>query len=99
MEKTLLKEYAKLREKIADLEKTEKILKEAIIKDMEKNKLEKLESEFGNFTKAARKVWSYSKKVLKLEEEVKLKKIEEQEKGVAKMSETVYLVFKQNNEE
>ncbi len=94
MEKTLLKKYVSIRAKREAIEKEENAIREEILLEMQKNKLEKVESSFGNFTVGSRKTWSYSPKVTNLEEKVKVAKFKEQERGIAKASETNYLLFK-----
>ncbi len=99
MEKTLIKKYSNLRLKIKELEEQEQELRVEILDEMDKNKLDKVESEYGNFTVGRRKTWVYSKKVEALEERVKIAKYKEQEEGVAESKETQYLVFKAQNDE
>lgn len=53
------------------------------------------DTEFGKATVARRSYYTYSDAVTKLEEEVKLKKVEEVEKGVAEESVTEYILFKE----
>lgn len=93
MQKELLKEYVTLDSKIKTLENERQLLREAIVSGMKAEKTEKLETAFGSFTVAARSVWKYSKKILAMEEKVKIAKTVEQEKGTAKKSITEYLVY------
>ena len=94
MDKKTLKRYAEVREAIKELEAKEAEIKSEIVEDMQKNKLDKVESDFGMFTLASRKSWKFSDKVVALEEKLKIAKFTEQEKGIAKSSETTYMVYK-----
>lgn len=95
MDIELLKDYASLKRQMAALEEQEKVLKVAVMAELEKNKLDKAETEFGRFSLATRKNYSYSGKVEEMEEKVKLAKLKEVEKGVARVNETHYLLFKE----
>ena len=97
MEKELLKRYATIKDKMRQLQDEELFLKEQILSDLKKNKLAKVESNFGNFTICTRYNWEYTDKVTTLEEKIKLAKLKEQEKGIAKATETNYLLFKPNS--
>ncbi len=76
-------------------EKIEKVNAE-IVADMKSRKVLKEESTWGKFTLASKKNYKYSKKVVDLEDKVKILKHEEVEKGIAKVVETNYLLFKIN---
>lgn len=94
MKKTKLQMYAELRAEIKGLETRESDLKMEIVKEMEAESLDKVESDYGNFTIGRRKTWSYSDKVAQIEEKLRIQRFTEQEKGIAKSSETPYLIFK-----
>jgi len=98
MQKELLKKYADLRAKREALEAEEDELKAEIVKDMQKNKLKKLESEFGVFTVATRTTYKYTGKIKELEEKVKLAKLKEEEQGKAEASETTHLRYTPKSE-
>jgi hypothetical protein len=89
------KEYALIKATIAELEAKEKALKPEILALMEDDKVT---TDFGNFTKAKRISWTYSPKLEKLEEDLKVKKHEEEERGIAVATEKEYLLFKPNKE-
>ena len=89
----LYKEYASLKlekdlieERISDINK-------AIVEDMGSRKVLKEESDFGKFTICTKKSYKYSAKVTLLEEKIKVEKFKEQEKGIAKLSESHYLLY------
>lgn len=91
-----LKKYAALRSKIEALQNEELELKAEILEYLQKQKLEKVESDYGKFTVASRRNYKYSDRVAELEEKVKMAKDKEVQKGIAKESITNYLVFKSN---
>lgn len=94
MQKELLSKYVKLEEKFKSLEEEKKLLREEIVEDFKKNKLEKVESDWGSFTICEKKSWKYSDKIKSLEDKVKIAKDKEQKKGIAEMSTSEYLLFK-----
>jgi len=98
MQKELLKKYAALRAKREALEAEEAEMKSLIVEDMQKNSLDKIESEFGMFTVCVKTSYKYTDKVKELEEKVKLAKIKEEEQGKAKASETSYLRYTPKSE-
>ena len=75
------------------------LVKEKILVGMQNNKEIKAEYAFGKFALATRKSYTYSPKITDLEEKVKLAKLKEQEKGLAKVKETPYLIFKENKDD
>lgn len=87
-------EYAEVKRKIASLQETEELLKIAVLDEMQSNQVVKEEFEFGKFSLASNKIWKYTSKIDDLDEKLKLAKIREQEKGIAKAKETKYVVFK-----
>lgn len=94
---TLFQEYVDLKTKINELLEKEGEMKEAIIAQMGKDKVTKVESEYGKFTIASRKAWQYSDKVEELSEKLKMVKHKEEERGIAKIkSINPYLVWTTN---
>lgn len=96
MDKTLLKQYVSLDHKFKELEEQKSLLREQIIADFRKNKIEKVDSDYGSFTICQKKNWKYSDKIVLLENKVKIAKNREQEKGIAVISLTDYLMYKTN---
>lgn len=94
MQNNIYKEYADIKFQTKALELREAELKKAILNDLKSQKLNKVESEFGNFTVASKNKYTYSKKIQKLEEDLKIKKNEEVEKGNAKVEVTEYIMYK-----
>lgn len=95
MDIQLLKDYAEIKRQKASLEEQESILKIAVIAELEKYGKTKEDTVFGKFSIATRKNYKYSEKIELLEERVELAKIKEREKGVAEITETSYLLYKQ----
>lgn len=94
MQKELLKQYASLEIKFKLLEEEKKLLREKIVEDFNKNKIDKMETDYGSFTICEKKTWIYSKKVKTLEDKVKIEKDKEQKKGIAEISLSKYLLYK-----
>lgn len=91
--KKIYEEYAQLDADIKALEAKRTAIKIKIISAMEKDGIEKEVTELGSFTRATRTSYKYSEAVEKLAEHLKLAKVKEEQKGVAKSSETHYLVY------
>lgn len=96
MDKKSLQAYAKLQAQIKELEGKRDSTKIAILEAFEKEGIEKQETTFGTFTRAHKTTYSYSDKIDIMVEKVKLAKIREEEKGIAKVSKSEYLVFTKN---
>lgn len=97
MQAKLLKEYHLIEEEYKLLEEKRRRLREKIVISLKKDGVDKVESDFGSFTIAHRLSWVYSKAIGKIEEKLKIAKTKEQQKGLAKSSETEYLVYKPVN--
>jgi len=95
-----LEKYATIKEKIQALTEEEAVLKKIIIEDMQKSKVEKVESTFGKFTVAkGRMTWEYSDVLKKKSEDIKLRQVKEQQKGTATVVYGLpYLIFTPLNE-
>lgn len=87
------KEYAAIMAKISDLEKERDELKGVLIEKLKDEPENKKKFDWGNFTLAFRKNWSYSDKVKAMEEKVKIAKDKEQKKGIAKATVTEFVMF------
>lgn len=98
MEK-LLKEYAEVREEREKIEALESKIKDKILDAMKKDDAVKVEADFGTFSRATRLSWTYSKAVVKKEEDLKILKEKEQKKGIAKSTATEYLAFRKPSKE
>lgn len=94
---TLFQKYANLKQQINALIEQEGELKEAIINNLQLNKLAKVDSEFGKFTIASRKSYVYSEKVEEMSEKLKIAKHKEEESGKATIkSINPYMVWTPN---
>lgn len=78
-----------------DLEVKEKALKDSLLAEMKKVHHEKEETVYGTFTISRRSSYTYTPAVKALEEEVKMRKDEEQKRGLATESVTEYILFKE----
>lgn len=90
----IYKEYADVRHELEVLETKRDYLKNEILRDLKRQKVDKVEGEYGKFTVCQKKNWIYSKKLSALEENLKIQKVEEQEKGIAKAEVTEYITYK-----
>lgn len=96
MQKKLLMEYALLESQYRALEQKRDALRENIVKMFHKEGVDKLEDPtLGMFTIGRRTSWTYTKAVQKIEEKLKIAKKTEQQKGLAKASDTEYLLYKE----
>lgn len=92
------RQYSAVMSQIKLLEEERDTLKREIVDTLEKDGTEKVETEWGKFTVAHRTSYQYSDKVDKIVERLKIAKIREEEKGIAKATETKYLVYTLNKE-
>ena len=92
-DKELLKEYALICAKEKQIVGKKAELK-AMIEDQLPQESGSFKSPFGKFTMVGTKKWNYTPSVTRLEEDLKILKIEEQESGVAKAEEKFGLRFK-----
>jgi len=88
-----LKQYATLQSQIRDLELQRDALKEVIMDSLHKERLDKVESDYGKFTLSHRVSYTYSEKIEKMNERIKLAKVREEENGTAQERITEYLTF------
>jgi len=86
-------EYAVIDSQIKQLTEKKEVLKLLILGDMYNQKLEKKDSEFGKFTIAKIKKWTYPDKVLELEEKFKTAKAKAESNGDATYEEQDSLRF------
>ncbi len=89
----LYKEYAVLKAEQHLLEDKISEVNKKIVEDMASRETSESDTVWGKFTIATKKRYEYSDKVADLEERVKLAKLDEQERGKAKVVESNYLVF------
>ena len=89
----LFADYAKLDAESRAMEVRKVLLKLEILAKMHQEKMEKAETLYGKFTIGSRLVWTYSAKINKLTESLKMAKIKEEQKGTAKHTTSEFLVF------
>lgn len=86
-------EYAELKMEIAELEAKCDALKPELLEQIPSDS--KIDMEYGTFTLSSRKVWRYSDETTELEEEVKAKKKQEEQLGIAEaIAGSSFIVFK-----
>lgn len=99
MQKDIFKKYADIRLELAALEEQESLLKGEILQSLEDKGKDKEETDFGTFSVRSKKTWTYSKKVQKMQDDLKIQKYTEEQKGVATAEEKSYLAFSAPKEE
>ncbi len=96
MNNKALIEYAALEAEYRALEAKREAMRENIVNMFLKAKIDKMEVDnVGSFTVGRRTSWTYTDAVKKIEERLKIARTKEQQKGLAKSSETEYLLFKE----
>lgn len=98
MDRTIYAEYAELELELKALTEKKEELRERILEEIKSSGAEKVETDVGKFVMATKVTWTYPEKVTKLEERLKLAKVDSQKRGTAKATEKNYLTFfsKQN---
>jgi len=89
--KTTYEKYIEIKKQISKLEDEAEALNKKIVADMEDKGLKTLPVGEDKLTIATKLSWIYSGKVTKLDESLKILKVQEQEKGIAKAKESHYL--------
>ena len=79
----LMARYAEDELKFKEMEQTQRFKKEIILGHLLKGGEKTIAGPAGRFTVTARKTWTYTEKVTKLEDRAKTEKAKEQQKGVA----------------
>jgi len=91
--KTLYAQLAEVQAQRKALEEKEAGLKTLILDEMEQDGVSTVTNKYGKFTVSSRLSYTYTEAVTKLAEKLKIAKIKEEEKGVAKAKTTTYLTF------
>jgi|15BtaG_2_1085339.scaffolds.fasta_scaffold07528_3 hypothetical protein len=95
MNEEKLEAYANIKKQIKELEVAEKALKAEVLDEILKAGEKHVVRPYGQFTKCVRKTsWKYSSDLTEALEDIDIKKLDEQESGVAKCKETEYITFK-----
>ncbi len=95
---TLARQLADTAEEIKSLKVKEEALKDLLKEEMHKEGKEKESFDFGTVSVATRKSYTYSDTVKKLEDKVKMKKVEEERQGIATEKVTEYVMFRSVSE-
>jgi hypothetical protein len=90
---TLMQQVAEIATARKDLEVQERAMKEALLEEMKKKGTEKEKNEYGSFTIKPYTKWHYSAAVVTLEEDLKIRKADEVEQGIASAEVTESLTF------
>lgn len=95
----LLNKYAELSIQIKELEANRAAIKGDIVEQFVSQGVEKVESDLGTFSVIRTSTWTYSKKLTKEMEDLKIKQVREQEKGLAKAKVNESIRFQQKKED
>lgn len=87
-------QLAAITSQMKTLEAEAKEVKSQMLDEMKAQNLTNFKSDFGTVSKVTRKKYTYSDEVATLEDQVKLKKVEEEERGLAQVSVTEYVQIK-----
>lgn len=93
---TLVKQLSEVSVEKKEIELKEKAIKGLLIEELKNNQLSDKDTAYGKVTIARRSYYTYSENIKKLEEDVKKKKVEEEEKGIAVKDVTEYILFKEH---
>lgn len=88
-------EYAELKRQQKEIEAKLDELQPVLLKEMADSGNDKVDAEFGVFTRSGKKKWKYSDGVNELEAQLKDKKKDEQADGTATFEESTYLTFRE----
>jgi hypothetical protein len=91
----LYKELAELLRLQKEIDEKVTTAKTALLEKMQESGEEKTVTEWGAFTLASRKSYTYSPTIKKMEGEVKLAKVKEEQDGTAEVKTTNYILFKE----
>jgi len=89
----LIQQYASLDLSLKKLEAERETLRQQIFEALVKEGTDKLESPVGTFTVAHKITWKYSPALTKKEEQLKIAKMREQDKGLATSTDKPYLLY------
>lgn len=91
---TLVKQLAEVAQQKKEIELQEEAIKGLLLEELRGADPEEGKTPYGKVTIARRSYYTYSDNIKKLAEEIKLKQVEEQEKGIAVEKVTEYVLFK-----
>lgn len=93
-EKTVLSRYAVLKAEIKEREAEVEGLKETVMSILETKGADELQTEFGTFSRAVRRTYTYPAEITSLEVTLKERKKEAEATGTATHTEKPYILFK-----
>ncbi len=93
MDKSKLELYAAIKQQISSLEEQADELRPGIVEAMQADELDKVSTEFGNFTLTQKRKWEYSENVKIAADNLEELQNEEKAKGIATYTETPVLKF------
>lgn len=96
---TLARQLADIAEEKKGLSIKEEAIKDLLMAEMQKEGVTKEQYEFGTVSVGHRRSYTYSDAVKKLEDKVKIKKVEEERQGIAVEKVTEYVTFRSVSEE
>ena len=94
MNQTLLNDLADVIARRKAIVIEEEAIKQAVLEEMQKAGVKSEETSYGTFSVSNRPKYTFTDKVTELDEKLKLRKIYEKEKGLAKEEPNYYLGFK-----
>lgn len=90
---SIFEEYASVEAQIAALTLKKEQLRPHILDAMKEQKVDKIETAVGKFSRGVRKVWTYTEKVEELNDALKARKALEESTGEAELEEVDQLRF------
>jgi hypothetical protein len=93
--KEQLREYAQIKAQLKALTAQEATLKKDILVTMSDEGAEKIDTEFGTFSLAKRKSWTYPQSIVEMQADLKVAMKTAEAKGEATYEENPYFVFKE----
>lgn len=91
--KAIFQQYALLKQKEKMIQLEIESLGKQLIDYMINEKIDQVSTEFGIFSRATRKIWQFSPKVIEAENRVRFLKNKEMADGTASFKENYYLIF------
>lgn len=88
------KELARLATEKKAIEAQEVEIKQKLINEMKALKLSSYKADYGSFTLGERRSYTYSPEVKSLEDSLKMKKVEEEERGIAEVKVSEYITVR-----
>jgi len=94
MKTELFEKYAVVKTKIKQLQKEADLIAVQVQDEMIQNDVKTHKTDLGSFTIGYRKTWKYSDAIKEMSDSLKIAQIDEQEEGIAEVSEKPFLTYK-----